>query len=172
FISAADERFGPITIIRQKGKPVKKIPWTAFKLKPKAWLRVVDIREILADPHGIQQSWSSSETPTIYSVLPAYETLLRAWTIKRNDPKYTLYHSALDAGFEKFDKYYSKFDLKPSYILAMFVHPNYKLLWTDTNWGGADAQKEEIAKGNKNAKNWQEEARKVVETAVRYDSDF
>jgi hypothetical protein len=33
-------------------------------------------------------------------------------------------------------------------------------------WGGAEDQAREIRGGNKNAKNWQDEAKKIVEATV------
>ena len=33
-------------------------------------------------------------------------------------------------------------------------------------WGGAEEQAKERASGNSNAKNWQDEARKIIETHV------
>ncbi|KAF8993036.1 hypothetical protein BDZ89DRAFT_973135 [Hymenopellis radicata] len=159
----------------------KKIPWTAFKLGAEDWVRVQDC-ELLLKVRTSSRVWSSSEKPTIWSVIPAYEKLLKQWTTKRKDPRFELYYPAIDAGIAKFEKYYSKFDLKPSYILAMcayfnsftrhtnsfplVIHPFYKLSWFEKHWGGAKEQAQEIADGNPNAKNWQEEARKVVEAAV------
>ena len=35
-------------------------------------------------------------------------------------------------------------------------------------WGGAEEQTEEIEAGNMDAKNWQDEAQKILETTVRH----
>jgi hypothetical protein len=35
-------------------------------------------------------------------------------------------------------------------------------------WGGADEQVAEILAGNPDAKNWQDEAKKIVENTVRW----
>jgi len=35
-------------------------------------------------------------------------------------------------------------------------------------WGGAEEQAEEIRAGNMNAKNWQDEAQKILETTVSH----
>lgn len=40
FVSTADLRFGPITTIRRRGQPIKKIPWTAFQLSDADWEKV------------------------------------------------------------------------------------------------------------------------------------
>jgi hypothetical protein len=42
------------------------------------------------------------------------------------------------------------------------LHPYYKLAYIKLAWGGAEEQ----AAGNLDAKNWQDEAQKVVETEV------
>jgi hypothetical protein len=46
------------------------------------------------------------------------------------------------------------------------LHPYYKLAYIKLAWGGPDEQEKERAAGNQQAKNWQDEAKKVVETEV------
>jgi hypothetical protein len=46
------------------------------------------------------------------------------------------------------------------------LHPYYKLAYIQKMWGGAEEQAAEIAAGNPDAVNWQDEAQKVVERAV------
>jgi len=52
FISAADEIFGPITVTQTKGKVIKKIPWSTFRLSDNDWAYVKDVRLILKVCHG------------------------------------------------------------------------------------------------------------------------
>ncbi len=47
FVSTADLKFGPITMIRRPGRPTKKIPWTAFQLSDDDWEKVRLCGEIL-----------------------------------------------------------------------------------------------------------------------------
>jgi hypothetical protein len=51
--------------------------------------------------------------------LPVIEDLQTAWEAKRDNEKYSMYQNAIDDGLEKLKKYYSRFDQKPSYILAL-----------------------------------------------------
>jgi hypothetical protein len=46
------------------------------------------------------------------------------------------------------------------------LHPYYKLAYIGISWGGAKDQEAEIEAGNPHAKNWQDEARKIVEKTV------
>jgi hypothetical protein len=46
------------------------------------------------------------------------------------------------------------------------LHPYYKLAYIKLAWGGAEEQARDRAAGNPNAKNWQDEARKIVENTV------
>jgi hypothetical protein len=46
------------------------------------------------------------------------------------------------------------------------LHPYFKLEYIKKHWGGEEEQKREIANGNKNARNWQNEALMVVERVV------
>jgi hypothetical protein len=48
------------------------------------------------------------------------------------------------------------------------LHPYYKLAYIKLAWGGPDEQAAEIAAGNPYAKDWQDEAKKIVEMTVRF----
>jgi hypothetical protein len=54
-----------------------------------------------------------------YGALPVIEELQTAWEAKRKNSKYALYHNAITDGLEKLKKYYSHFDQKPGFILAL-----------------------------------------------------
>jgi len=47
------------------------------------------------------------------------------------------------------------------------LHLYYKLAYIKLNWGGPDEQAVEIEAGNLNAKDWHDEARKIIESTVR-----
>src|SRR5258708_5069483 len=51
-------------------------------------------------------------------------------------------------------------------LLIIVLHPYYKLDYIKLSWGGAEEQVMEHLKGNPWAKNWQDEALKVVEKTV------
>jgi hypothetical protein len=55
-------------------------------------------------------------------------------------------------------------NIKPSAVL----HPYYKLAYIKLAWGGPEEQAAEIEAGNPGAKDWQDEARKIVETTVSH----
>ena len=117
-------------------------------------------------------------------MLPALEELQSAWEHKRDDHKYALYKDALADGLGKLGKYYSCLDEKPSFVLALgmsshsfiliqnidqafkVLHPYYKLAYIKVAWGGPKEQAAEIAAGNPDAKDWQDEAWKIVEKTV------
>jgi hypothetical protein len=46
------------------------------------------------------------------------------------------------------------------------LHPYFKLHYIKLAWGGAEEQAAERAAGDRGAKNWQEEALKIVENTV------
>lgn len=50
------------------------------------------------------------------------------------------------------------------------LHPYYKLDYIKLKWGGEKEQAEERAQGNLDAKNWQDEARKIIEATVSIPS--
>ncbi|KAF8971662.1 hypothetical protein BDZ97DRAFT_1650536 [Flammula alnicola] len=166
FVTSADEMYGPITTLRRAGRLVKHIPWSAFKMTDQDWARVIDARDILRDSNHIQQYFSAEKQPTLWRALPALEELQSTWEKKRDSPRFDLYKNALTDGLEKLKKYYARLDEKPSFVLALVLHPYYKLAYIKLAWGGPEEQAAEIAAGNMDAKDWQDEARKIVERTV------
>ncbi|KAF8495254.1 NUC071 domain-containing protein [Russula emetica] len=132
----ANSLYGPITTICQNGHVEKKIPWSAFALMERDWERVADARDILKDSNDIQELFSSEKQPTLWCTLPALEELQTAWEDKRKLGRFLLYRDVIDAGLSKLQKYYSRIDTKPAI---------------------------DRLGGNPFAKNWQDEALKVVE---------
>ncbi|KAM6500774.1 hypothetical protein JOM56_003788, partial [Amanita muscaria] len=167
FVSHADELYGPITTLRKDGRLVKHIRWDAFRLSDGDWGRIKAARDILEDSNRVQQVFSGRTQPTLWRALPVIEELQTRWEKRLKDPLFAPYHSALEDGLGKLRKYYSRFDEKPAYILALVLHPYFKLTYIKLAWGGAEEQEAEIAKGNIDAKNWQDEALRVVETTVK-----
>lgn len=49
-----------------------------------------------------------------------------------------------------------------------FPNPYYKLAYIKLAWGGPEEQAAEIASENLNAKDWQDEARKLIEKTVSH----
>jgi len=47
------------------------------------------------------------------------EELQTAWEAKRDSDRFSTYQTAINNGLEKLNKYYSRFDEKPAYILAL-----------------------------------------------------
>lgn len=144
-------------------------------------------RSLVQNSNQIQQYFSSEKEPTLWRALPALEELQTAWEKKRNSRQYALYKDALTGGLEKLRKYYSRLDEKPSFVLSLgkilnlltynsnkiiVLHPYYKLTYIKLAWGGPEEQAAEIAAGNPNAKDWQDEAKKIVEKTVSYSPVF
>ncbi|KAM6491167.1 hypothetical protein JOM56_013406, partial [Amanita muscaria] len=167
FISSADQLYGPITTLRQDGRVHKKIPWNTFTLSYFDWARVLDAKMILADSNCVLHHFSADKHPGLYRALPALKVLQSAWEAKLKESRYEIYHEAIKDGLAKLMKYYCRFDEKTAYVLALILHPYFKFHYIKLAWGGAKEQAAEIAAGNKHAKNWQEEALKVVENVMR-----
>ena len=54
-------------------------------------------------------------------------------------------------------------------LIYSVLHPYYKLAYIKHSWGGPNEQATEIAKGKTDAKDWQDEAKKIVEKTVSCD---
>ncbi|KAG1768242.1 hypothetical protein EV702DRAFT_979533 [Suillus placidus] len=173
FIGTADALFGPITTILRQGRTVKYIPWTAFKFALADWERVNDTCTIIAqDANSIQQYFSSEQQTTLWRGIPAIEELQTAWEAKLTTSKYILYKDTIQKGLDKLGKYYQKFDDKPVYVLALVLHPYYKLTYIKMQWGGPEEQANKYAAGNPNTVDWHDEALKVVENTMEEYSKY
>lgn len=75
------------------------------------------------DSNSVQQYFSSERLPTLWRALPAIEQLQTAWEAKRDHLHFARYRGAINDGLAKLQKYYSRFNEKPSFILALGKSP-------------------------------------------------
>ena len=80
---------------------------------------MADARDILKDSNDIQELFSSKQQPTLWRALPALEELQTTWEDKQTLPRFLLYQNAINAGLGKLQKYYSRIDTKPVFILSL-----------------------------------------------------
>jgi hypothetical protein len=135
------------------------------------------------DSNRIQQYFSAEKRPTLWQALPAIEELQTTWEAKRDNTRFLTYRTAINNRLAKLNKYYSRFDEKPVFILALgmslftllgpghnlhmtVLHPYFKLNYIKLAWGGPEDQKAEREAGDPFAKNWQDEARRILEDVV------
>jgi len=64
----------------------------------------------------------------LWCALPVIENLQTAWEAKCDDDRYILYRDATQDGLNKLKKYYSSFDQKPTFILALGKHNHLWLI--------------------------------------------
>ena len=73
-------------------------------------------------PTGLESNpaiFFGEKEPTLWRALPAIEELQTAWETKCKKRSFALYHDALNDGLNKVKKYYTRFDEKPAYIIAL-----------------------------------------------------
>ena len=122
-----------------------------------------------------------------WHAIPAFEDLQTWWKHKQSDVHFEPYADTLQDGLDKILKYYTSFGDKPALLMALHkysiafyhvryliihlqvLHPYYGLLYIKHQWGGADEQAAEIAAGNLNVKNWQDEAMRHLEDMVSFN---
>nr|VWO99121.1 Swi1p [Ganoderma boninense] len=168
FVEHTDAKFGPITTLRPKGGPAREILWSTFKLKKHDWTHVRLCAEIIGDANDYQQICSSTQSPTLHQVIPVLESLATCWEAKAKNPKFEVFHDALKKGLAKINKYYKKLDNTDVYILALLLHPYYKLDYIESEWGGQAEYKADIAAGELNPTNWTVHARSITEKAMKH----
>jgi hypothetical protein len=70
-------------------------------------------------PIGFNNTSPQNGNPHYGVCLPQSRSFKTAWEEKHDNPQYALYKAAINNGLVKLNKYYSWFDEKPSYILAL-----------------------------------------------------
>ncbi|KIM62266.1 hypothetical protein SCLCIDRAFT_25194 [Scleroderma citrinum Foug A] len=101
------------------------------------------MRAVISDANNVQKCFSAEKHPTLWHVVPVLEELQTSWEAKKADPRYKPYHPAIERGLAKIRKYYTRLDDKPVYILALVLHPYYKLDYIKMAWGGPEEQEAE-----------------------------
>lgn len=118
----------------------------------------------------------------LWQALPAIKELQTAWEAKWDNDRFSAYQMAINDSLEKLKKYYSQFDEKPMYVIALgmssfelhlnnllnpiVLHPYFKLAYIEIAWGGPAEQEAECKARNLSAKDWQDEAQKILEGMV------
>ncbi|KAI0691879.1 hypothetical protein C8T65DRAFT_537582, partial [Cerioporus squamosus] len=143
------------------------IPRTAFQLDNSDWDMVNLCADILADANRYHQVCSSTRMPTLWQVIPAMKALSSRWEAKADDLKYALFHDALRKGLKKLLKYYKLLDDAAAYILALFLHPYFKLRYIEEQWGGDADFPADLENGDPDVHDWQKYACQVVKTTVK-----
>ena len=80
---------------------------------------VTSLITYLRDANKYHQLFSPDKSPMLRCVIPALESLCTKWEKKLVDPKYSVFHPALQAGLDKLDKYYVKLNNLDIYILSL-----------------------------------------------------
>ncbi|KAJ7800172.1 hypothetical protein B0H14DRAFT_2616394 [Mycena olivaceomarginata] len=78
---------------------------------------------------------------SMHSVIPALESLHRAWTTRSKKPACMEFMPALDAGLVKVAKYYDKITDSDAYIFCMILNPGEKVVYFQPHWS-AELQKQ------------------------------
>lgn len=81
--------------------------------------------------NGIQQYFSTEKCPTLWQALPTIEELQTTWEAECNDYCFLTYRIVINNGLEKLKKYYSWFDKKPTYIIALGMSPLWALSFSE-----------------------------------------
>ncbi|KIO17968.1 hypothetical protein M407DRAFT_32366 [Tulasnella calospora MUT 4182] len=102
-----------------------------------------DIQQVLKVAHLAQQALSSERTPTLSSVLRAYELIVQGWELLSSRLP-NLKH-AISAGLAKIRTYEQKSRQNQMFILAIVLNPSMKLKWIKDKWGAEEAAKARAA---------------------------
>ncbi|TFY55049.1 hypothetical protein EVJ58_g8494 [Rhodofomes roseus] len=96
------------------------------------WHKLEAILVVLSVPHKIQMCLSGSSMPLLAEVVPLFELFMQDWEQQaRMKPQY---RRAIKGGLKLAAKHYKKMDDTDAYVLAMFVHPLYRLEHIREHW--------------------------------------
>ncbi|KIK15627.1 hypothetical protein PISMIDRAFT_114786 [Pisolithus microcarpus 441] len=105
------------------------------KLVDSEWERVQLLLSLLAQAEKAQHTFSAEQGPTMHAILPALESLFKAWSLRKNMAKYGDFTDALDAGLNKISEYYEQTATSDAHIIVMLLDPAQKLNHIHLYWG-------------------------------------
>jgi hypothetical protein len=100
------------------------------------WHELADLKDLLLPIYNASMKVQSHDT-SLYEVLTSMDfilTHLEAAKQKVTSTDAAYFKACVNLGWMKLDQYYLKTDLNPAYILAVFLHPQYKLGWFKKHW--------------------------------------
>jgi hypothetical protein len=95
------------------------------------WRQLTDLKALLEPIYKASMKVQSRDTG-MYEILTSMGFVLSC--LEEAKGKYThinasYFKAYVNLGWWKLDQYYNKTDLNPAYIMAVFLHPYYKLRW-------------------------------------------
>jgi hypothetical protein len=100
------------------------------------WRELADLKALLEPIYHASMKVQSHDTG-LHEVLTSMDFILThletaKQKITTTDGSY--FKACVNLGWQKLDQYYLKTDLNPAYIMAVFLHPQYKLGWFKKHW--------------------------------------
>lgn len=107
------------------------------------WYQLADLLELLRPIYDASMRVQSRDTG-LYEVLTSMDFILTHLESAKLKPTYTAapyFKACVNLGWWKLDQYYTKTDLNPAYIMAVFLHPHYKMSWFKRHWCADEIKK-------------------------------
>ncbi|GJE88702.1 hAT transposon family protein [Phanerochaete sordida] len=137
FINQADDSDEVPNV--ERGQP----KWSSYRLEPEEWDLMKLIYKVLDEAAIVQNHFSSETIPTVWRVLPLYESFMREWETMQCSSAMAVLRPAIECGLESLRKYYNKSENAPVNIVAMYLNPFIKDEYFMSNWtqeGQAEAR--------------------------------
>jgi hypothetical protein len=101
------------------------------------WRELADLKDLLMPVYDASMKVQTHDTG-LHEVLTSMDfilTHLEAAKDKITTTDASYFKACVNLSWQKLDQYYTKTDLSPAYIIAVFLHPQYKLGWFKRHWG-------------------------------------
>ncbi|PPQ97649.1 hypothetical protein CVT26_002438 [Gymnopilus dilepis] len=96
-----------------------------YELSEDDWKAFLDILSI---PHAFQQALSSEKTPILCNTISHFHAIIQVWKEYQAEHPSELF-DVVQAGIDKLQDYYDVTSANPTYIMAMVLNPQLKLMW-------------------------------------------
>jgi hypothetical protein len=115
---------------------------TTDYLTAEDWRQLADLKALLAPIYKCSLRVQEASSP-LYDVLTTMDFVLtHLESAKAQAPdEATYYKACVNLGWSKLDEYYCRTDLNPAYIMAVFLHPHYRLPWFKAKWDAREFNK-------------------------------
>jgi hypothetical protein len=107
------------------------------------WRELTELQALLKPIYYALMRVSEKDS-TLYNVLTLIDFILIQLERAKEQSTHTdasYYKVYVNLSWSKLNQYYHKTNLNPAYIMAIFLHPHFKLAWFKKHWSGFEYNK-------------------------------
>ncbi|KAF5371872.1 hypothetical protein D9615_009521 [Tricholomella constricta] len=105
-----------------------------FSLSKQNWNKLELMHKVLKILPAQKQTFSSSQEPTVFRVVPVLEFLQETWENMADLPRFYEVEEVLRKGLTNLEKWYCKVTDVDAYFICLVLDPNIKTAYTEEKW--------------------------------------